>query len=184
MAPYDQQAYPAVPSSKMDFVPNAVGEAQPQATSGRRMLPQNIEAEKSVLAACMLTSEALVEAVSRLVPEDFFRPSHRIIFAAMMDLNSRNVAIDQISLAENLHGTGQLESVGGKAYLADLSDNTFALTNWRTHVEVIKRTSILRNLIFASAKITALAYDAPDDLNAVVEDAEKILFDVTEKRIS
>ncbi|MDD6289904.1 MAG: replicative DNA helicase [Eggerthellales bacterium] len=168
----------------MDFVPNAVGEAQPQATSGRRMLPQNIEAEKSVLAACMLTSEALVEAVSRLVPEDFFRPSHRIIFAAMMDLNSRNVAIDQISLAENLHGTGQLESVGGKAYLADLSDNTFALTNWRTHVEVIKRTSILRNLIFASAKITALAYDAPDDLNAVVEDAEKILFDVTEKRIS
>ena len=100
MAPYDQQAYPAVPSSKMDFVPNAVGEAQPQATSGRRMLPQNIEAEKSVLAACMLTSEALVEAVSRLVPEDFFRPSHRIIFAAMMDLNSRNVAIDQISLAE------------------------------------------------------------------------------------
>ena len=184
MAPYDQQAYPAVPSSKMDFVPNAVGEAQPQATSGRRMLPQNIEAEKSVLAACMLTSEALVEAVSRLVPEDFFRPSHRIIFAAMMDLNSRNVAIDQISLAENLHGTGQLESVGGKAYLADLSDNTFALTNWRTHVEVIKRTSILRNLIFASAKITALAYDAPDDLNAVVEDAEKILFDFTEKRIS
>ena len=184
MAPYAQQADPAVPSSKMDFVPNAVGEAQPQATSGRRMLPQNIEAEKSVLAACMLTSEALVEAVSRLVPEDFFRPSHRIIFAAMMDLNSRNVAIDQISLAENLHGTGQLESVGGKAYLADLSDNTFALTNWRTHVEVIKRTSILRNLIFASAKITALAYDAPDDLNAVVEDAEKILFDVTEKRIS
>lgn len=184
MAPYDQQAYPAVPSSQTDFVPNAVGEAPPQNPSGRRMLPQNIEAEKSVLAACLLTSEALVETVSRLEPDDFFRPAHRIIFAAMRDLNSRNMPVDPISLSENLRGTGQLESIGGKPYLTEVSDNTFALTNWRTHVEVVKRTSILRNLIFASAKITALAYDAPDDLNAVVEDAEKTLFEVTEKRVS
>ncbi|MDO4503384.1 MAG: replicative DNA helicase [Coriobacteriia bacterium] len=148
------------------------------------MLPQNIEAEKSVLAACMLNQEAMEEIAPKLTPKNFFRPSHKIIYEAMMDLYTRHIPIDHIALAENLHGTGQLEAAGGKAYLVELADNTFALTNWRNHTEVVKRTSILRDMVFASAKINALAYEAPDDLNAVVEDAEKILFEVTEQRVS
>ena len=66
----------------------------------------------------------------------------------------------------------------------DLADNTFALTNWQNHAEIVKRTAILRELIYAAAQINALAYDAPDDLNQVVEEAEKTLFNVTEKRVS
>lgn len=102
----------------------------------------------------------------------------------MMDLYVRHIPIDHISLADNLKAMGQLEAVGGKAYLIELADNTFALTNWQNHLEIVKRTSILRDLIRASGEIEALAYDAPDDLGVVVEEAEKTLFHVTEKRVS
>ena len=151
----------------------------PQSTPQNRPLPQNIEAEQSVLAACMLDAEAVEELVLKLKPENFFRPAHRIIFEAICDLNIRRIPIDQISLADTLNASGQLEAVGGKAYLVDLADNTFALTNWQNHADIVKRTAILRELIFASAQINALAYDAPDDLNEVVETAEKTLFKIT-----
>ncbi len=155
-----------------------------QSSARNKPLPQNIEAEESVLAACMLNGEAVEELILKLKPEYFFRPAHRIIFEAVCDLNIRRIPVDQISLADTLNASGQLEAVGGKAYLVDLADNTFALTNWQNHAEIVKRTAILRELIYAAAQINALAYDAPDDLNQVVEEAEKTLFNVTEKRVS
>ncbi len=150
----------------------------------RAQLPQNIEAEQSVLAACMLDTEAVEELVLRLKAENFFRPAHRIIFESIYDLTLRRIPVDPISLADTLHAKGQLEAVGGRAYLVELADNTFALTNWQRHAEIVKRTAILRELVYAAAQINALAYDAPDDLNEVVEEAEKTLFNVTEKRVS
>lgn len=170
-----------------DIMPYQTGDFAPQETprlDNRRSLPQNIEAEKSVLAACMLNQEAIEEVATKLKPQNFFRPAHRIIFSAMLDLYVRHIPIDQISLAENLHGKGQLEAIGDKSYLVELADNTFALTNWRSHTDIVKRTSILRDLIYASTQINALAYDAPDDLAVVVEESEKLLFSVTEQRIS
>ena len=150
----------------------------------RRYLPQNIEAEQSVLSACLLNGEAVEEIILRLKPENFFRPAHRIIFEAVYDLTVRRIPVDPIALADTLQAKGQLEAVGGKAYLVELADNTFALTNWQRHVDIVKRNAILRELVYAAADINALAYDAPDDLNEVVEEAEKTLFNVTEKRVS
>lgn len=163
-----------------DFAPDAPSDGRDQ----RKIEPQNIEAEKSVLAACLLNPEAIEEAATKLTPQSFYRASHQRIFESMMDLYVRHIPIDHISLADNLNAQGQLEAVGGKAYLVELADNTFALTNWQNHVEIVKRTSILRELIRASADIRALAYDAPDDLGVVVEEAEKTLFKVTEKRVA
>lgn len=157
---------------------------QAPSSTANRQVPQNIEAEQSVLAACMLNRDAMDEVATKLVADDFFRPAHRIIFEAMMNLHLRNMPIDHISLAENLKSSGQLEAAGGKAYLVELADNTFALTNWMTHTDIVKRMSIQRGLIYAATQITALGYDAPDDINEVVEEAEKTLFGVTEKRIS
>ena len=150
----------------------------------RKMEPQNIEAEKSVLAACLLNQEAIEEVAPKLVKENFYRAAHQRIYESMLDLYVRHIPIDHISLADNLKASGQLEAVGGKPYLVELADNTFALTNWQNHMEIVKRTSILRDLIRASTEINALAYDAPDDLGVVVEESEKILFNVTEKRVS
>lgn len=162
-----------------DFAP-----AVPVTDDARKMEPQNIEAEKSVLAACMLNQDAIEDVAAKLVPDNFYRAAHQRIFESMIDLYVRHIPIDHISLADNLKAQGQLEAIGGKPYLVELADNTFALTNWQNHVEIVKRTAILRDLIRASGEIKALAYDAPDDLGVVVEEAEKTLFRVTEKRVS
>lgn len=154
-----------------------------QSTTGRT-LPHNIEAEKSVLAACMLNPEAVDDIATKLKPENFFRPAHQRIFEGMLELNTRHIPIDQISLAERLAAEGQLEAVGGRPYLVELANNTLALTNWKSHTEIVKRTSVLRDLVYASTNINALAYDAPDDTNEVIEEAEKMLFNVTQKRVS
>ncbi|MDD5806409.1 MAG: replicative DNA helicase [Eggerthellales bacterium] len=149
-----------------------------------RPLPSNLEAERSVLAASMLNPEIFDEIASILDPESFSRPAHQTIFSSMMDMASRSIPIDQISLADNLRALGQLEAVGGKPYLVELANNALSLTNWRTHTEIVKRTSLQRDLIYASASITSLAYDAPDDTNETIDQAEKILFGATQKRVS
>jgi replicative DNA helicase len=149
-----------------------------------RELPQNVDAEKSVLAACMLETEAMEEAAVMLKPENFYRRQHGIIFAAMLDLYVRNMVVDQLTVRENLRGKNQLEAVGGASYVVDLAGYSYSVANWREHAEIVKRTSVLRDLVHASNAINALAYNAPDDLSAVVEQSEKLLFDVTEKRVS
>ena len=155
-----------------------------QNSPNERKIPQNIEAEKSVLAALMLNAEAAEDILVKLKPSNFYRPAHRVIFEAAYGLNERNIPIDQISLADTLAASGQLEAVGGREYILSLADNTFALTNWQNHADIVKRTSVLRDLIYAAAEINALAYEAPDNLSEVVETAEKTLFNVTEQRIS
>ena len=154
------------------------------AAGANKPIPSNIEAEKSVLAACMLNAEILEEIVLKLKPTNFFRPAHRIIFEAICNLHARRIPVDQISLADKLNASGQLDAVGGRSYIVELADNTFALTNWSNHADIVKRTSVLRDLIYASTQISALAYNAPDDLDEVVEDAERTLFEVTEQRVS
>ena len=150
----------------------------------RAQLPQDIEAEQSVLAACILSSEVAEELVMKLTPDNFYRPAHKIIFSVIHNLVERRIPVDPISLADTLKAQGQLEAVGGHAYLVDLADNSFSLTSWDRHSDIVKRQAILRDLVYAATQINALAYDAPDDVNEVVEQAEKALFGVTEKRIS
>lgn len=153
-----------------------------QSTTGR-LLPSNVEAEKSVLAACMLNEEAVDEIASSLSPENFYRPAHRLIFEGIANLASRHIPIDQISLADRLAAEGQLEAAGGRPYLVELANNTLSLTNWKSHSEIVRRASLQRDLIYASTNINALAYDAPDDASQTIEEAERMLFSVTQKRV-
>ena len=74
--------------------------------------------------------------------------------------------------------------MGGKPYIVELGNNTYALANWAHHADIVKRAAMLRDLIGASVRITTLGYDAPDDLDEVVETSEKLLFDVTNKRVA
>lgn len=150
-----------------------------------RIMPQDIDAEKAVLAAMLLgsDSEVVENALLELKAEDFYRPAHRKIFEAMRDLNNRSVPIDQLSLADRLKSRGELDAIGGKAYIVELGNNLYAIANWKHHAEIIKREAMLRDLIGAAVRITALGYDAPDDLDEVVETSEKLLFEVTNRRV-
>ncbi len=156
----------------------------PDVDSFDRVMPQNIDAEKAVLAAMMLSGEIAEEAMMKITAEEFYRPSHQKIFAAMQDLYNRGDPIDQLSLADRLNSRGELEAVGGRPYIIELGNNSLAMSNWSHHADIVHREYMLRELIGASVKITALGYDAPDDLDAVVEESEKLLFNVTNKRVS
>ena len=162
--------------------PDFVGETESK--NATKMLPQNIDAERSVLSACLMNKVAVEELAPKLVAKDFYRPAHQTIYESILDLYKRHIDVDQISVAENLQGKGQLEAIGGRNYLLDLASNEMALTNWRTHSDIVKRTSVLRDLVYASAKISAMAYDAPDNLSEVIGEAESTLFSVTEKKLS
>lgn len=146
-------------------------------------MPQNIAAEQAVLAAMILDPEILDEAILTVKKEAFYRPSHQIIYEAIVEMNSEGVPVDQISLAEKLDAMGELQHIGGKPYILELANNSFALANWRYHAEIVNRQYLLRKLIYASTRISALCYDAPDNTEEVVEEAEKMVFDVTDNEV-
>ena len=83
-------------------------------TDINKTFPQNIEAEQTVLAACLLSTGVFEEVSLKLKPESFFRPAHRIIFETMREMNSRSIPIDVISVSDNLKANGQLEAIGGQ----------------------------------------------------------------------
>ena len=131
----------------------------------------------------MISVDALQECLISLDPEDFYQPSNRTVFVAMREMFDKNLPIDNISLADYLKSTGELERVGGRSFLLGLGTNSLALVGWRRHVEMLHRDTTLRKMIHASAQITALAYDAPEDTKEVVDKAERLLLDVTNRDV-
>ena len=159
-------------------------ELKPRSTSGfDRVPPHNLEAEQATLGAMFLSLDAVEGALTQLQPEDFYRPAHARIFSAMSDLHSRSIPVDHLSVADRLESTGELEAAGGKPYLLDVTGMTPTTANWTRYTEIVKRMSMLRQLIGAGTGIVALGYDAPDDLDEVVGDAERMVFEVTNKRV-
>jgi replicative DNA helicase len=149
-----------------------------------RVPPHNMEAEQAVLGAMLLSQDAVEGALGMLADTDFYRPAHGRIFTAVSDLYTRSVPVDHLSVADRLESTDALEAAGGKTYLLDLSGAVPTTANWQRYAEIVKRLSMLRQLIGAATQIVAMGYDAPDDLSAVVEDAERLIFQVTNKRVS
>jgi replicative DNA helicase len=159
-----------------DFAPRASGGFD-------RVPPHNLEAEQATLGAMFLSQDAVEGALSTLQAEDFYRPAHARIFTAMLDLHNRSIPVDHLSVADRLESTGELEAAGGKPYLIDVTGIVPTTANWPRYAEIVKRTSTLRQLIGAGTGIVALGYDAPDDLDEVVGDAERMVFEVTNKRV-
>ncbi|MBQ6395403.1 MAG: replicative DNA helicase [Atopobiaceae bacterium] len=146
-------------------------------------MPHDRAAEASVLSAMIIKQEALVDCLAVLNEQDFFIPSNRMIFEAIRTLFNRGHAVDPVSLADYLNSQNQLERVGGRSYLTELGGDTFALYNWEDHKDILIRDTTLRKLIEASAAITSLALDAPEDTREVVNIAESRLFEVTQREV-
>jgi replicative DNA helicase len=157
---------------------------EPAATAfAQRVPPHNLEAEMSVLGSMLLSAEAVEIALKDLKADDFSRAGHATIFQAVFHLANRGEPVDAITLADRLESTGDLERVGGKSYLLDITNTVPTAANVRYYAEIVRRTSTLRKLIRAGTHVAQLGYEAPDDLDAVVEQAEKAVFDVTQARI-
>jgi replicative DNA helicase len=148
-----------------------------------RLPPQNVEAEQSILGAVLLEKEAMPKVEELLVDEDFYRTAHQKIYRAMLTLSERDDAIDQITLTEHLRGTGDLEAVGGAAYLAELVAVTPSAANVRYHCRVVKDKALLRNLISSTTDVLTRAYDGAESAEEVLESAEQAVFRIGQSKL-
>jgi replicative DNA helicase len=143
--------------------------------------PQNIEAEESLLSRILVESKALLDVVEILAPADFYRTSHQKIFAAMTDLFNRNEPIDAVTVANHLKESGQLEQVGGAAYLARLLDVPPAV-DAPHYAGIIHDKAVLRRLIEKSNAIAKRCFLEQGNADDIVDFAEASIFEVTDKK--
>src|SRR5512136_1519182 len=141
----------------------------PETTISERTLPHNLEAERSVLGAILLHNEAFNLAAEVIDSGDFFRDAHRRIFDRMVKLSERSDAIDLVTLKDELSKAGELDEVGGPAYIAALVDGVPRSTNVQHYARIVKEKATLRNLIFSANKILANAYDAEEDADVLLD---------------
>ena len=148
-----------------------------------RTLPHNLEAERSVLGAILIQNSTYNVAAELVRPEDFYRDAHRRIFVRIIDLAERGEAVDVVTLKEALGRSGDLEAVGGPAYVASLVDGVPRATNVEHYATIVKEKAVLRNLIAAASTILADAYEADQDAADILDRAEHSIFDIAEGRI-
>jgi len=149
-----------------------------------RLPPQALDAERAVLAAMLLSRDAIADAIELLRAEDFYRESHGQIFRAILGLYDRNQPCDVVSLRDELAKNGTLERVGGVAYISDLFQHTITAANIRHHCEIVREKSLLRGLIKTSTDIVAEAYDPTNPVQELLGRAEQRIFELTEGRVS
>jgi replicative DNA helicase len=148
-----------------------------------RPLPHNLEAERAVLGAVLLDAEAIHRAVEFIKDTDFFRDAHRRIFAKMLELAERSQAIDFITVKDELNRSGDLDQVGGPAYIASLVDGLPRGVNVADYARIVKEKSSLRSLIQSANRVLASAYQAEDDAGAIIDEAEREIFSIAEGAI-
>lgn len=153
------------------------------APASQRTLPHNLEAERSVLGAILIDNDVFNVAAVVIRPASFFRDAHRRIFERMVDLSERNQPIDLVTLKEELERSGELDEVGGPAYIASLVDGVPRSTNVEYYAQIVKEKATLRHLIFSANKILGNAYEADQEADLILDEAESAIFAVAEDRI-
>ena len=149
-----------------------------------RIPPSSIEAEQSVLGALLIDKEAVPVVTEVLRADDFYRQDHKEIFDAILDLFEKGKPIDIISTKEQLNLRGSLESIGGIEYLSNVVDMVPTTANVKHYAKIIEEKSILRKLIRASNEIINSGFEAADEVSIIVDQAQKKIFDILQRRSS
>jgi replicative DNA helicase len=148
--------------------------------SGMRVPPNSLDSERAVLGAVMIRPSALNEIEDVISADAFYADKHKIIFQAMQDLVAKHEPIDVLSLSHKLKEKKQLESIGGNAYLAELTQNVPASTNAKYYAEIVNKKYILRSLIDTSQHISELAFnEGVQEVDDILDEAEKKIFAIT-----
>nr|WP_282956995.1 replicative DNA helicase [Keratinibaculum paraultunense] len=144
--------------------------------------PHSLEAEQSVLGAMLINQEAINTAIEQLAPEDFYKEANKEIFKAMIELYKRNEPVDIITLSEELKRKDILENIGGVTYLTSLSGGVAISSNIKYYCDIVEEKALLRQLIASCDEIMAKSYEASEEVNSIIEQAEKKIFDITQGR--
>ena len=143
-----------------------------------KLLPHNLEAEEAVLGSLLIDGQCLARLAPLIQPKDFYRERNQLCFAAALALFQRDQAIDQLTLAGELARTEKLDAIGGMAYLSHLVSITPTSAHAEDYAGAVSRTSTMRQLIDAAARISALGYNDTADVDATLREAEDALFAV------
>ncbi len=146
-----------------------------------KLPPQNIEAEEALLGSLLIDKDAATKIIDLLMPEDFYKDVHRIIFEAMIEVWKRRTPIDILSLANRLEERGQIELIGGRSYLAGLANAVPSVSHVTAYAQIIQRKAILRKLIYTSSEIIEMAYKEEEPTEKIVDKAEHKLFSVSQR---
>ena len=144
--------------------------------------PHNLEAEKATLGAILLNPEALDTVLMYLRPDDFYKNSHKIIFKAILDLADRGENIDILTVVQQLRNSGRLDGCGGASYVSSLTSEVPSSANVEYYSKIVQENSVRRGLIKISDEITLRAFDDTTETAYVLEKAEKLIFEIIEKR--
>jgi replicative DNA helicase len=152
--------------------------------SGGRVPPHNLQAEESLLGAMLLSRDAIAAAVELCGADDFYKPAHGHVYEAVCSLYSQGEPADPVTVADELRRAGLLDAIGGPATLISLQANTPATANAGRYARIVEEHALLRRLIGVANEIAELGYAVPDDVEAVVDRAESMVFEVAERRVA
>ncbi|EQB89076.1 replicative DNA helicase [Clostridium punense] len=149
-----------------------------------RSMPQNLDAEQSVLGSMLIDKTAIAQAVEVLNAEDFYRDTHKVIFSAIRDLYQKDIPVDMITLLDYLKSTEKLEEAGGITYISQISASVPTTANIASYIKIVEDKSTLRKLIRTSTEIIEQSYNKQDNVDAVMDLAEKKIFGLSQTKNS
>jgi len=148
-----------------------------------RIPPHSIEAEQSFLGSLLIDREAANKVADRIAPDDFYRPLHGKVYEAMLHLYNRHEPLDILSVGNRLDEAGSLQEIGGRAYLAELSNSVPTASHVKHYADIVTKKATLRRLISAANDISALGYEETEDIEALLDQAEQRLFGISQKML-
>ena len=144
--------------------------------------PHDIDAEQAVLGSMLTDKDAVAEAIETLKEEDFYRDDNKAIFGAVLNLYSKSEPVDIITLKDELESMGKFEQVGGFEYLANLPDKVPTTANVQKYIKIVEEKSLLRNLIKTANEIIDLGYSSTEDVEDIMDNAERKIFDIMQRK--
>ena len=144
--------------------------------------PHDLEAEQAVIGSMITDNDAVISSIEVLKPEDFYREDNKIIYTAMVNLYNRAEPIDLITVKSELESMGKFDQVGGIEYIAELPEKVPTTANANKYIKIVEEKSILRNLIKTANEIIELGYDPTQELDDIMEGAEKKIFNLMQDK--
>ena len=158
--------------------------AKGTAETHERLPPHNIEAEQAVLGSLLIDRDAIIRIASFLRPDDFYRGSHAILYETLLELYNRRVPADFVTIVDELERIGRLDDVGGVSYLTELLNVVPSAVHVEYYARIVERTATLRRLIRAGTEIVRLGFDEAIETDEAIERAERLIFNVSQRRVS
>ena len=144
--------------------------------------PHDIEAEQAVLGSMLTDKDATIAAIEVLKEDDFYREDNKLIYRAILNLYNRAEPVDIITLKSELTSMGKFDAVGGLEYLADLPEKVPTTANVERYIKIVEEKAILRNLIKTANEIISLGYDPTEEVENIMDSAEKKIFDIMQSK--